>query len=135
MGDKNGQYSTEHDLVSWNAMSSVDPVATDLQWLWYLLYVKCLCVLSYLSPVVEIWVILAGMFNMSTKFFAHPPDTLLAERGSDDETFAAILSAFPVVRTKLGVYKNFPIHDILIYVNFFRFICRKIIPRPRKFLR
>ena len=31
---------------------------------WYLLYVKCLCVLSCdLSPVVEIWIILSGMFR------------------------------------------------------------------------
>ena len=28
-----------------------------------MLYVKCLCVLSrYLSPIVDIWIILSGMF-------------------------------------------------------------------------
>ena len=53
MGDRSGRLNSTRVRV--------DHVASDHQWLWYLLYVKCLCVLSCdLSPVVEIWIILSG---------------------------------------------------------------------------
>ena len=47
MGDQIGR------IISIRAR--VDHVASDHEWLWYLLHVKCFCVLSrYLSPAVEI---------------------------------------------------------------------------------
>ena len=55
MGDRSGRLNSTRFRV--------DHVASD-HVAWYLLYVKCLCVLSCdVSPVVEIWIILSGMFR------------------------------------------------------------------------
>ena len=46
MGDHNGR------IIS--ARATVDHVASDDEWLWYMLYVKCvLCVLLLYQPIVD----------------------------------------------------------------------------------